>query len=196
MKKRPAPRVFPSSVPKIKGNFNIVTFDIECSDLNADKSVMMSAVVKPLKGKPVVFINKNLGTDKGLDDKEICIALRDELEKANIVISYYGLGFDIPYLNTRLLFWGERTLRKHLHIDCYRLVKKNFRVTRRSLANITAHFQIKGKNHIPMIGWKKAEILGDEKSLAYVVDHNIKDCIILEELFYRLCPLIQAISLA
>ena len=140
-------------------------------------------------------MNKNLGKNS-LDDKELCIAIRDELEKADWIVTFYGLGFDLKFLNSRLLFWNEKTLSPKLHTDLYRLGKRYFNTSRRSLGVITAFLGIKGKNHVDMTLWMEAAWNGDKVALKYIVDHNIKDVEITAKLFLRLRSLIKSVSLA
>jgi uncharacterized protein YprB with RNaseH-like and TPR domain len=71
------------------------------------------------------------------------------------------------------------------HKDCYYMVKMKMRLHRNSLDSACAALGIRGKNHIKGNFWMKAK-LGDPVALAYVLDHNKKDCAILEQLHKRL----------
>jgi uncharacterized protein YprB with RNaseH-like and TPR domain len=59
------------------------------------------------------------------------------------------------------------------------------RLGRSSLDSACAALGIKGKNHIKGNFWMKAKV-GDPQALAYVLDHNKKDCQILEKLHKRI----------
>ncbi len=75
-------------------NSTIVSFDIETFDLAADYGVVMVACIKTLGGDTKTFMARN---DK--EERACILDTRGELEKADYVVTYYGTGFDIPYLN-------------------------------------------------------------------------------------------------
>ena len=145
--------------------------------------------------KPVVLVNRNLGED-GLNDKQICIETKRELEDSDLIVGFYHLNFDLKFLNSRLLYWGEEPVRPKLHVDLYRLGRRYFATSRRSLEVITKELGIPGKTHVDLKYWKQAKINGDKKAIDYIVEHNIADVDITEKLFLRLKGLIKSISLA
>lgn len=198
MKKRPASKqsLLPT-LPKKKREFKVLVWDIECWDFKADAGILMLSGFKQLGKKPKVLINKNLGVQgKHLDDREICIETKKELESASIIITFFGLGFDLKYLNSKLLFWGEEPVKKIKHIDLYRVGKRYWATSRRSLDVVTNYLGIRGKTHIRLQDWREMAWEGKKEAIAEGVDHCKKDVIITEELFYRLEPLIDSISKA
>lgn len=197
MKKRPAPRVFPKSLAETKEGFKILMWDIECWSFKADEGLLMLSGFKELGKKPYVLINKNLGVPgKHLDDKELCLQTKIQLESADIIVTYYGLGFDLKYLNSKLLYWGIEPVKPKLHIDLYRLGKKYWATSRRSLDVITNYLGIKGKTHLKLKEWREMAWEGNKEAIEEGVDHCSWDVIITEKLFYRLKPLLKSISLA
>ena len=109
-------------------------WDIESSDLKPAFGVMLCAGIKEV-GKKSKILKKGRA---GSNDRELLVAVRNELEKYDILIGFYTLGFDRKFLNARLLRWGERPLERKLHIDVYRIVAKNFpNTSSRSLGAIT-----------------------------------------------------------
>lgn len=175
--------------------FNIVVWDIETHSFHSNEGFIISSAIKPLGRKAIVILHENLGKNS-LDDKSVCVRTKEELEKADIIITFYGLGFDLKMLNSRLLYWKEEPLSPKLHIDLYRLGKRYFNTHRRSLAVITEFLGIKGKNHVDIQYWKEAAWNGNEEAISYIVNHMIRDVGITEKLFYRLKRLIKSISLA
>jgi uncharacterized protein YprB with RNaseH-like and TPR domain len=108
-------------------------------------------------------------------------------KEVDIVLSYYGTGFDIPFLRTRAL---EHNLqfpqyKEKYHLDLYYQVKHLMKLHRNSLDSATKFLEIPGKNHVDLKIWNKAK-LGDKEALEYVIGHNREDVIILEELYKRL----------
>ena len=120
-------------------------------------------------------------------DKEMLKKLIDDIQKYDVIITYYGTRFDIPFIRTRALSFRLKfpefgTIQ---HKDVYYMVKNRLRLHRSSLESACAIFGIKGKNHIKGNFWMMAKT-GDEVALKYVADHNRKDCIILEMLHKKI----------
>lgn len=111
----------------------LVFFDIESTGQKGDYNSVLCVSVKPYKKKPITFVIKQLGNDKG-----VVRQAKGELEKACCWVSYYGKGFDIPMLNTRLLKWGSDPVEKRLHVDLYFTLKANLLTGRRSQAHLLA----------------------------------------------------------
>lgn len=100
----------------------VAYWDIETTDLKGSFGRIICASVYHLDtDKMVTFrLDKYVKAGKAedmTDDRELCVDLRDEIEKAHVTIGWYSKGFDVPMLNTRLIKYGERRLRSHLHLD-------------------------------------------------------------------------------
>ena len=159
----------------------IVSFDIETFDLAADYGVVMVACIKTLGGGIETFIARS---DK--EERACLLNTRDTLEKADYVVTYYGTGFDIPYLNTRLIILGERPIDKLRHVDLYYVAKFKLKLNRNRLQNVEmALFGESDKTEILPGIWRRA-LRGDAKALAYIADHCQKDVDILERCFLKL----------
>ena len=89
-------------------------FDLESTGLNGDYNSLLVGVVKPLGGAAFVASVRKPGSDR-----ELAIAVRDQLERYTVWVSFYGKGFDVPMLQSRLLFHKERALEKRHHVDLY-----------------------------------------------------------------------------
>jgi uncharacterized protein YprB with RNaseH-like and TPR domain len=120
-------------------------------------------------------------------DKRILKELIEALKEYDTVVTYYGTKFDIPFIRTRAMMHKLNflTFGALQHKDCYYMVKMKMRLHRNSLDSACAALGIRGKNHIKGNFWMKAK-LGDPVALDYVLDHNTKDCQILEALHKRL----------
>lgn len=106
--------------PEPYGGFiRYAAFDLECTDLAADVGgILVGCVFSSIDGKMHVFRQDEIPNKRGLwDDGPIAVAIRDFLEKHHILCSWYGRGYDVSFLNTRLVKWGERTIQPHFHID-------------------------------------------------------------------------------
>lgn len=120
-------------------------------------------------------------------DKRICKSLVKALDEVDLVVTYYGTKFDVPYVRTRVLYNNLRfpLYQEKLHLDLYYAVKSLLKLGRNTLEQATRFFGIEGKNHVTAEAWNGARV-GDPESMEYVINHNIEDVKILACLHNRL----------
>lgn len=106
-------------------------FDIEATGLRGDYNSVLVASIKPYNSDPYSFVVKQPGNDKG-----VVGAVKEALEKYDCWVTYYGKGFDIPMINTRLLKWGKSPVDKRHHVDMYYSLKSNLLTARRSQGHL------------------------------------------------------------
>lgn len=179
-------------------NLDFVTFDLETTNLKADFSIVLAAVIKPFGRPPVVFRadefeawNRNRA-----DDCEIICAVAEELSKHAIVVTHYGTGFDIPYLRAKMVKYGLQPLPPMFGVDSYSIAKQNFEVSSRRLKNLARYFDLGDKTDVEGELWMEAAYGAPKvanKALDKIVDHNIKDCELLEKLACLSFPYLKAI---
>lgn len=162
--------------------------DIETTSLKADVGIMLTWAIKT-SGKDEYYtgrITKKEIFDYDFD-KRICQELIDALDNYDVIITYYGTRFDIPFMRSRCLYWNLQfpTFGYVKHKDAYYMVKRLLRLHRNTLEAATAFFGIEGKDHVKLAVWRKAGY-GDNEALDYVFNHNIKDVAILEKLHRKL----------
>lgn len=165
-------------------------WDIETTHLKPNFGMLLCGAVKEY-GRPPVLLSAGR---KGKNDKVLAIAIRDELEKYDILVSYFGLNFDLKFLNSKLIHYKERPLAPRFHIDAYRTVKKVFNTSSRSLATITEYLGIPGKSRVTPELWLSAGYDNSAPALKEILDHNKWDVIILEQVFDRVKSFIKGIS--
>jgi uncharacterized protein YprB with RNaseH-like and TPR domain len=167
-----------------KQELKIGYLDIEAGGLNANWDYMLTWCIKTKDKKEykygVIDQSEILSYDF---DKRIIKELIETLKEYDIVITYYGTKYDIPFIRSRAIshkikFLGFGSVQ---HKDVYYMVKSKLKIHRNSLESACALVGIKGKNHIKGNYWMRAKV-GDTKTLEYVLDHNKKDCTILEKL--------------
>jgi uncharacterized protein YprB with RNaseH-like and TPR domain len=163
-------------------------FDIETGGLSANFDFLLTWCIKTKDKEEYKTgcISKDDINAYSFDNR-ILKELISTLKEYDQIITYYGTRFDIPFIRTRAMmnklpFLPFGSLQ---HKDCYFMVKFRMRLHRNSLDSACAALNIKGKNHIKGNFWMKAK-LGDPTALIYVLDHNKKDCQILEKLHKRL----------
>jgi uncharacterized protein YprB with RNaseH-like and TPR domain len=169
----------------ILNNKKIVMFDLETFDLAADFGLIMVGCIKERGGETLTF---QAHGDR--DEREVVVAIRDALEDADYVVTYYGTKFDIPYLNTRLLLNGERPLHQIQHVDVYYTARFKLKLNRNRLQNLEEAFfgdeEGEGlKTRIKPGIWRRA-LQGSQDDLDYIIEHCQNDVILLEKVFDKL----------
>ncbi|MCJ7572336.1 MAG: ribonuclease H-like domain-containing protein [Candidatus Thermoplasmatota archaeon] len=163
---------------EIGDNPKIGILDIETTwGFNADYGFMLCYVLKEYRKKQIYsnLINKkDIASFKY--DERIIKSLVDDLKNFDVVVTYNGSRFDLPYSRTRALKYKYDFPKYGFikHIDLFYIVKYKFKFRPNSLENVCEFFGIKGKNHVHREIWLKAS-QGDKKSLNYVYEHCIKD---------------------
>lgn len=162
--------------------------DIESGGLQANFDYMLTWCIKTRdKNEYKTGCISALDIQNYKLDKRILKELIDALKEYDVILTYYGTKFDVPFIRTRAMMHKLDFIEFGAlqHKDCYYMVKMKMRLHRNSLDSACAALGIKGKNHIKGNYWMRAK-LGDPVALAYVLDHNKKDCAILEQLHKRL----------
>lgn len=173
----------------------ILFFDIESSDLNANFGRMLNfGYMWQTEKKPTVL---NICDYKSFkkdvtDDREICIAAREILLDADIIVSWFGRFFDIPFINTRLMDNHLDMLPEfgQGHIDCWFTARKKMRLHSNRLASVQAFLDLpEEKTPLTPKIWVRAKA-GHVESLRYVQEHCYQDVLVLQQAFDRMSPLI------
>ena len=96
----------------------IAVFDLETTDLKADFGRLLcgSILSYPTMEMRSFRIDEHNGGSIAKDGP-LAVAIRDEIERHHMSAGYYSKGFDISFLNTRLMINGERKMQNMLHID-------------------------------------------------------------------------------
>ena len=163
----------------------IYLFDIEATNLNANFGYVLCVAWKELgKSKINCMSVEDYATYKKdpTNDRELLKEVRDELSKAGALISWYGPGFDIKYINTRLIGHRETALPPIPNIDGWRIAKEKMKLTSNRLASVSAFLGVQEKTPLSGPIWIKASA-GDTKALAYIKKHCKQDVVVLEEVY-------------
>lgn len=183
----------------------IVGFDLECSSLSGMIGRVLCCGFKEilppelkLNTKPYVFRGDNpkYRNKKDLaDDSKLVVAIRDELEKYDIIVGHNSKLFDRKFLNARLAHANERGLESQFHIDTMWIVRSHLR-TSSKLDNVQKFLGLEDeKTAISWDDWQRA-VGGDKKAFDVIVDHNIQDVLVLEQAYWKLLPFMRTLSRA
>ena len=96
----------------------VTCFDLECSNLNADYGIVLCGCMtdwQPKKARRVDVRTYRIDETPGYlkerwNDHALVCQIRGDLEQSDIIVSWNGKRFDVPYLNGRLMYWGERQI--------------------------------------------------------------------------------------
>ena len=168
--------------------------DIEASNLNADFGFILSWCIKDNDSKKVyqgVINRADILSYKF--DKRVVEELLKTMEEFDVLYAHYGSDyrFDFPFIRTRAYNHNiEHLLPKpgSLFIkDTYPIAKSKLKLHSNRLDSIARALNITdvSKTHLDSGIWMKAA-LGDKKSLKYVLDHNVKDVLLLERIVKKL----------
>lgn len=105
--------------------------DIEANGLRGDYNSTLVVSVKPFNKKPISIVVAQPG-----NDQRVVREAKELLETFDCWVTYYGKGFDLPFLNTRLTKWGMHPIAKRPHIDMYFTLKSNLLTARRSQGHL------------------------------------------------------------
>lgn len=114
--------------------------DIEATGLNGDYNSVLVVAIKPYRMRPLV-----MAVDKPGQDKALIQRAAEHLASYDCWVSYYGKGFDVPMLQSRLLFHGLPKLEKRHHVDLYYHLNAHVNTSRRSQAHRLEWLQVPEK---------------------------------------------------
>jgi len=167
--------------------------DIESSGLSGDFGVTFCVVVKIFGRDELKVFKMDTGPrDMLASEKKMLKELVHYLRGLDGVVTYYGSGFDIPFLRTRMLSHGlTGYLKKMRHLDLYYTVRGKLLLSRNRLMNVIEMLKISDgtvpdKGRVEPAKWMRVIFAGDKKALAEVVKHCIEDVYALEAALLKL----------
>jgi uncharacterized protein YprB with RNaseH-like and TPR domain len=164
--------------------------DIETTGFEANYHHILTYVIKTGdKNEFCEGVIKKSDLDDFSFDKRLMEDFIRDLRKYNVIYTYYGTKFDIPFVRSRALYHklDFPIFGVVQHKDVYYMVKRLLKLHSSRLESATKFLGIPGKDHVEGDIWMRAR-LGDPKALAYVLRHNRKDTTTLEKLHKRLQP--------
>ena len=164
--------------------------DIETSNLKASIGIMLSWAIKSRDKNEIkgAVIDKQDILD-GVYDGKLVELLVEEMNNYDLLFTYYGTNFDIPFIRTRCLDHNVRfpVYREISHKELYYMVRSKLKLHNNRLATVCEFFGIQGKTPVDPRLWREA-MYGDEKALKKVYKHNVEDVKILERMHKRIEP--------
>jgi uncharacterized protein YprB with RNaseH-like and TPR domain len=170
--------------------------DIEASNLKADFGMILSWYIKE-RGKEKYYhgLIDTPKPNRNHDhlDKSQVEGVIEAIKKFDIITTYYGLQFDVPFIKSRAFHHGIEfpSYGSIVHWDLYFLARHNFILTsRRQNAIAELMFGKSEKTRLRGDLWNHA-VRGNRGALNYISDHNKRDVRELERLHTALMPYIK-----
>lgn len=174
----------------------VVFWDLETTDLKALMGRILCCSFKPLDGDVYTFRgdDKKFKGKSKIDDGKLVTAIRDELEKYDLVVGHNSRLFDHPMLNARLAKAGERPFHPHLIMDTrWYLNSASMRIGSAKLENAQKFFQLgEAKTPISWEDWQRASMF-EKDAMDQVVIHCEQDVKVLEELYWHVLPYVATL---
>ena len=169
----------------------IAIWDLETSGLEADVGrILCGSILDVTSNKMLSFRNDRIRDKRNMaDDGEIARRLRDELEKYHITVGWYSKGFDIAFLNTRLVKAGHKPLRSHLHLDPIWVCKgwRGLKPRSAKMAVMAEFFNLpERKPGVDVDVWIEAALGGSRKAMDELVERCEADVRITHQLTIKL----------
>src|SRR5688572_6481548 len=129
------------------------------------------------------------------DDSRLAIAVRDELEKYDIIVGHNSKLFDRKFLNARLMRYGERPLKSMWHLDTMWIIRTHAAMSSK-LDNVQKHMGLPDeKTPITWDDWQRGAGF-DRAAMDQIVQHCEQDVIVLAQAYWRLLPFVRDIRRA
>ena len=113
-----------SETPTVIPIMKVACFDLETTNLKADVGRLLCGSIYSFpSGEMTTYRIDECPRKHFTDDVVLAERIRDKLEEHSILIGWNSKGFDVPFLNTRLVQNGKRKMNSHLHVDpmyCFR----------------------------------------------------------------------------
>lgn len=172
--------------------FSVVFYDLECTHLKPNVGRMLCCSFKPIGQEVYTFDahQRRFKQRDTYDDSALAVAIRDELEKYDIIVGHNSKLFDTKFLNSRLIRAGERIKVAQYQVDTMWSWRSKFNawsgldnVQKFSLPDAqTTKTSVEWPQWMRALGWDKP--LRDA-AMQEIVDHCERDVVVLEEV-YRL----------
>ncbi len=154
-------------------------FDIESSSLVADFGFCIGWKILSeddvMEGRMIT--KDEVLSKKTRPDKQLMIELVETLKRYDLIYTYYGTGFDFPFVRTRCLINNIDfpTFGSIKHKDLFYIIKSKFKLHRKSL-EVACEMLLGKTNKTHWMGdhWIGA-VQGKKESLDYIEDHCEKD---------------------
>ena len=178
----------------------ICMVDIETTGFDANFGRVLCVSFKPLGEKPFT-ISQLDWPDRfkthPWDDGLVVAKAMDIIKQYDVIVTYYGKRFDIPFLRSRLFKAGKSKQRDPMmkfHLDLYFYAKFQLSLSRRSMENVGRLLDCKSpKVHPGPNIWLEAGG-GNKKAFSEIHKRCEGDVILLEDIYHAVSPYLKSMT--
>lgn len=173
--------------------------DGEMSNLAADFGQLLCACICEYKPSPPFYTGLRTFTlhdytDRRWDDRSLAREWRNAMEEFDIIVTWNGIKFDVPFLNTRLRRWGDKEVLIKHHKDLMYTARYKLRLSNAKLDTVAQFLRCKvHKTPMQMERWTMA-MGGHEPSYGYILRHCQNDVKVLAEVWEKSKHLVTEIK--
>lgn len=161
--------------------------DLETTDLNADRGVILCASYEsstdPGKVRTIRQDDPEINPDwecKRSYDRELVKRVNALVREHDVIVAHNGNKFDIPFLRTRALRWRLAPVKDVKLVDPLRIAWNKFRLRSNSLGAISDYLGIEAKKTpLDLSVWASAMLDGDRRAMNKIVEHCEADIEVL-----------------
>lgn len=146
-----------------------VTLDLECTSLKADVGRILCGSFLDFHTEEITSFR--IDADRAYDDRTVCKEIRDHLSQYNLVVGWNILGFDLPYLQTRLAANNMNKIDRLFYTDLMYSFRgwHGLKPRNSKLSTVAEFFKLpERKDALDVEVWTKAQA-GHERSLNRLV---------------------------
>lgn len=165
----------------------IATFDLETTNLIADVGrLLCGSILSYPSMEMVTFRIEDYCEGKFSRDGDLALAIRNYIEQHTMSCGWFSKGFDIAFLNTRLVQNGHRAMNRMLHIDpiWYFRGWRGLKPRSSKMAVVAEFYDIERKQDVDVSVWADA-MAGDTEAMDILVDRCESDVRITSELMMK-----------
>jgi uncharacterized protein YprB with RNaseH-like and TPR domain len=175
----------------------ILAWDIEASNLSADFGIVLCVGFKEVgAGKPEVlnildYLYEGDHRDLIKAERRLLKDVSEHLLASDVWLTHYGTWYDIPFINTRLLYHDLPVVPPNFaHLDTWKISRNRLKLRNNRLITLSEFLGTKEeKNAIKPEQWLRA-LSGHKPSMDYIVEHCRRDVVVLAETYQRIRPLV------
>jgi uncharacterized protein YprB with RNaseH-like and TPR domain len=175
--------------PKFVG-IDIAFFDIETTFSNWRR--MLCGSIADGLGKVTTLSHDTHPGKNWQDDSVLVKAYCEELDKYDVIVGWNSKLFDVPVLNSRMLYHGFRPYDPKMHLDLmYKATGSSIAIGRKSLDNVSKYFGVQNKKTpLDPRTWDNADH-GDRAAYEKIIEHCEADVLVLRDVYAKLKPMVR-----
>lgn len=155
-------------------------------DQAISESFILTYAAKWLHDDAILFGNLDSNEVRQESDYRLVKELHALLEEADIIIAHNGYKFDLPVINTRIVYHRLPPPCPYRIVDTYRIAKALFRFPSNSLDALAAYLGVGRKTKTGGFMLWRNYMQGDEEAITTMIEYNIDDVELLEGVYLLL----------